>query len=218
MGGTWQVAPTGNPVQAKLTVPMNEGSGVSRRLKVAVAPGETVAEVLPLGAAEIEAAGVALPLTAITCGEAGASSESVMVSLRWPAASGAKVTEMAQEALGARAATQLLGGLVKSAGLFPPTTTAEMCRVALPELVMVMVTGALAVPWGMAGKVTGLGERVMAGAGGGAATAVPVRETDCGLSGALSVMRREACAEPGEAGEKVILTEQKFLGCRTVGA
>ncbi len=143
-----------------------------------MAPGETLADVFPPGAAEIEAAGVALPLTAITCGELGASSESVMVSLRWPAASGAKVTETAQEALGARAATQLLGGLVKSAGLFPPTATPEMCRVALPEFVMVMVTGALAVPCGMVGKMTGFGESVMAGAGGGAATAVPVKETE----------------------------------------
>jgi hypothetical protein len=44
------------------------------------------------------------------------------------------------------------------------------------------------------------GLRVMDGAGGGLATAVPASKIRCGLPGALSVMESEAWLEPTEDG------------------
>ena len=72
-------------------------------------------------------AGVASPEMLMTWGESGASSESEMVSVRWPGAAGAKVREMVQVVFGAMALLeQLLAGLEKSAGLFPAMATVVM--------------------------------------------------------------------------------------------
>jgi len=90
-----------------------------------------------------------------------------------------KITEIEQEELGAMALfAQVLEALVKSAELLPAMVTVEMCRVALPELVTVVLMGPLVAPWVMVGKLTGFGAMVTAGAGGGGATAVPVSETE----------------------------------------
>src|SRR5271155_3420742 len=154
----------------------------------------------------------------ITCGELAASSVRVMVSERSPAASGAKVTEIVHEALAASAAPeQLLGELVKSAELLPPMTSAEICSVALPELVTAMLMAPLVVPCVMVAKVAGFGVALTAGAGGGGATPVPLSCTDCGLPGALSVMFSVAVCVPAADGVKVMLMEQNLLGCKTAG-
>jgi hypothetical protein len=55
----------------------------------------------------------------------------------------------------------------KSLGFVPATTTEVMLRAPVPEFVTTMVVGVPAAPWEMAGKVTGLGAMVTAGAGGG---------------------------------------------------
>jgi hypothetical protein len=151
---------------------------------VAPAATEAVVELVEVGATEI--AGLAFPWMLIICGELAASSVRVMVSLRWPAANGAKVTEIAQEAFVASASPeQLLAGFTKSVTLLPPITSEEICRVALPELVMATFMALPVVPCVMALKVTGFGAMVTAGAGGGGATPVPLSCTDCGLPGAL---------------------------------
>ena len=122
-----------------------------------------------------EKAALALPCTVMVCGEFTASSVSVMVSLRCPAASGAKDTVTVQDVDAAKVAPeQLLGGLVKSAVLLPPMLTAEMCSGALPLLLTEMLSGALEVPWVMVANAAGLGEIVATGAGGGGATPVPL--------------------------------------------
>ena len=66
----------------------------------------TDAVVEPPGAAPAENAGLALPLTLMTCGESGASSVSLRVAERKPAARGVKVTATMQEALTAIALLQ----------------------------------------------------------------------------------------------------------------
>jgi len=94
-----------------------------------------------------------------------------MVSERWPAARGAKVTEMEQEELGAMALfAQGLAGLVKSAELLPAAVTAVTCSVAPPELVTVTLMGVPLVPCVMVGKFTGFGVKVTAGTGAGVAS------------------------------------------------
>ena len=142
-----------------------------------------------------------------------------MVSLRWPAALGENVTEIEQEELGLRPTpTQAEVELEKSLGLLPPIVRVEMWRMALPEFVTETLRGVLLVPCVVVGKLSGLGEIVRAGAGGGGATPAPASETECGLPGALSEMDRAACLEPAECGSKTMLTTQKFCGWRAVGA
>ena len=128
-----------------------------------------------VGVAPTEKAALALPCTVIICGEFAASSASVMVSLRCPAASGAKDTVTVQEVDAANVAPeQLLGGFVKSAVLLPPMVTAEMCSGAFPLLLREMLSGALEVPCVMVANWAGLGEMVVNGAGVGGATPVPL--------------------------------------------
>src|SRR5271155_578587 len=148
------------------------------------------------------------------CGEFPASSISVMVSVRSPAASGAKVTMIAQEALAASAAAeQLLVGLLKSLELFPPITSEEICSVAFPELVTPMFMAPLLVPCVIVANVAGFGATVTAGAGGGDAKPSPLSCTECGLPGALSATLSAAVCCPAADGVKVILIEQNFPGC-----
>lgn len=61
----------------------------------------------------------------MTWGESEASSEMVMVSERWPAASGAKVIVMVQVAFTLMVPLQPFV-VVKSPTLFPPIATEEM--------------------------------------------------------------------------------------------
>jgi hypothetical protein len=57
----------------------------------------------------------------------------------------------------------------------------------VPLLVMFTVTGVLARPWVVAGKVTEVGRNLSAGPLGGEFIPVPMRAMDCGLPEALSV-------------------------------
>src|SRR5580693_8391356 len=143
---TDQVTPLGSPVatngMAWLT-PMAEASGVRLRTM-----------------------GLAVPLTLMTWGEVAALSVRVMVSERAPESEGVKLTTMSQVPMEAMEPLQLLV-VEKSLELVPPTTTEVMLRAPVPELVTTIVVGVPTAPWEMAGKVTGLGAMVTAGAGGG---------------------------------------------------
>lgn len=84
-----------------------------------------------------------------------------------------------QEAPGGMgAAVQLLDGALKSAGLLPPRLMAEIVRGAFPELVRVTLSGKLVDPWERAEKFKVPGVKVIAGAGGGAPSPIPVSATD----------------------------------------
>lgn len=163
-------------------------------------------------------AGVAVPFTGITCGELAASSVTVTAAERCPAASGVNVKVNVQLEPGLYAPLHV-GVMAKSAALLPPSVTAVMCRGPLPVLVTLAAMGLLVVPWAIVGKFTGFGATVTAGAGGGGATPVPLSATDCGLSGALSVMTTVACCAPVpvDVGAKATLMEQNFVGWRTAG-
>ena len=92
-------------------------------------------------------AGLAVPLIVNACGELGASSVIVTVSVRVPTPRGAKVTEIEQVALGAMGVpTQGFDGLTNSDTFAPPKTTAEICSGALPEFETKMFVELLAVP------------------------------------------------------------------------
>jgi len=93
-----------------------------------------------------------------TCGESGASSVTVQVALRSPAARGVKVTEMVQEALGAMVPEQLVEPNAKSGALLPPPAVETRWRGVPPVLVRVSVIGLLEEPW-----VTAPGKRTLAG-------------------------------------------------------
>ena len=81
----------------------------------------------------------------------------------------------------------------KSEGFDPPRRTAEICKVAEPALVTVIVCGTLAVPWVVAAKLSVPGLNVIAGRG---ARPMPVSGTVCGLPGALSETVRLELREP----------------------
>jgi hypothetical protein len=87
----------------------------------------------------------------------------VMLAVRWPAPSGEKVTLIVHEAFGAKGPLQVLVAKLKSPGLAPLRTTEEMCRVALPALVTVMLCAGLVLPCAAVGKVKLPGARVTAG-------------------------------------------------------
>lgn len=116
------------------------------------------------------------------------------------------------------AAVQLLEGALKSAGLLPPRLMLEIFRGAFPELVRVTLSGKLVDPGDGAEKFNVPGVNVMAGAGGGAPSPVPVSGTDCGLPGALSVTVNCPRREPDAVGVKVTVIRQDVVGLSTVGA
>jgi hypothetical protein len=86
-------------------------------------------------------------LTVKDCGELGASSVIVTVSVRAPTPRGAKVTEIGQLAVGAMGVpTQGFEGLTNSDTFAPPKTTPEICSGAVPEFEIRIFVELLAVP------------------------------------------------------------------------
>src|SRR5260370_1665746 len=88
-------------------------------------------------------AALAFPLTAMTWGEPGASSVSVRLAVRNPAASGVNVTVMVHEALTGMALLQAGSEKPKSLVFGPTTATFVMCSAAVPALVTVTFIGVL---------------------------------------------------------------------------
>jgi len=82
-------------------------------------------------------AALAFPLTLMTWGEPGASSVSVRLVVRNPAASGVNVTVMVHEALTGMALLQAGPEKPKSLVFGPTTATFVMCSGAVPALVTV---------------------------------------------------------------------------------
>src|ERR1700730_506803 len=154
-----------------------------------------------------------VPVNCTDWGETGASSLMVRLAVRWPAPSGENVTATLQVEATGYAPEQALATW-KSAGFAPLGRTEEMCRVALPALVTVMLCAGLLLPCVVLAKVRLPGARVMAGSG---AAPLPFRGIDCGLPGALSAAAKLAWRGPAAVGEKTTLTVQVAFGKRTVG-
>lgn len=162
------------------------------------------------GAKLATGAATAVPLRATGCGELTALPVKVREAAAAPAAVGLKVTEMVQEALAASVVAQLLVRL-KAAALAPVRAILLIVSEAFPELVRVTVCAAEAAPTVVAAKVRLAGESVAPGPEG---VPVPLRATDCGELGAVSVKVREAAAAPAAVGLKVTVTEQEALAAR----
>jgi hypothetical protein len=93
----------------------------------------------------------------------------------------------------------------------------EIFRGAFPELVSVTLRGKLVDPGDRAEKFNVPGVNVIAGAGGGAPSPVPVSGTDCGLLGALSVTVNCPRREPDAVGVKATVMRQEVVGLSTMG-
>jgi hypothetical protein len=89
----------------------------------------------PLPAAPILTGCAAVPFTTTTCGEAGASSVTVIVEDRMPAATGAKIIGFEQFAFAANVPTHVAVPSEKSFMLTPPGTMFVTCIGAFPVLV-----------------------------------------------------------------------------------
>jgi len=86
-----------------------------------------------------EGGAIAFPLTLMAWGESGASSVSITLAVRNPAASDKNVTVIAHEALTGMALLQAGSEKLKSFVFAPPSATFVMCSAALPTFVMVTV-------------------------------------------------------------------------------
>jgi hypothetical protein len=130
----------------------------------------------------------------------------VNVPVLVPLAVGSKNTPTAQLA---PAATVLPHALSepKSAGL---VATLAMVSAAVPVLVRVTLCGRPEVPTYWAGKLTLVGDKLAAGAGG----VLPLKATACGLPGALSVTLTDALRFPPAIGVKVTLNLQLAFTAR----
>jgi hypothetical protein len=124
-----------------------------------------------------------VPIRLMDCGLPAALSANISTACRKPTANGVNDSVAVQDAPGAMgAAVQLLDGALKSAGLLPPRVIAEILRGALPELVRVTLSGKLVDLGERDEKFNVPGVNVIAGAGGGAPSPVPVSATDCAVA------------------------------------
>ena len=137
---------TGAPEQAMFTGPEYPIPAVSCNVYWAVCPAVTAVVRAEDGLVTVYA-GLDVPLTVKDCGELGASSVMVTVSVRVPNARGAKVTEIEQLVLGAMGVPmQGFEGLTNSDTFVPPKTTPEICSGAVPEFEITILVELLAVP------------------------------------------------------------------------
>src|SRR5687768_14539732 len=96
----------------------------------------------------------------------------VTVAARAPVAAGVKVRLTAQVSPDLSVVpAQVSPGLAKSPAFVPPSLTLVMTREPAPMLVSVMLLAVLVVPTRWLPKITLAGERLTAGADGGAVTA-----------------------------------------------
>jgi hypothetical protein len=196
------------PLQETVTGPLKPPAGESVNGNVADCPADTLAEVEPPGGAEMTMS-VPFPDRVTACGLAGALSEMVMAPARGPVAVGVKVTEIVQVAF--------LATLVPQSSVSAKSPLALMLMkvsVALPTLVTVTLCFPLVAPTNWFPKGKAVAERLMAGPKG---VPVPMRLTDCGLSPALSMTRREPTRLPVAVGVNVTLIEQEALAARVAG-
>jgi hypothetical protein len=140
---------------------------------------------------------VAVPLRETECGDPGALSVKTTVALRAPAAVGLKVAETVQLAPAARLAPQVV--VAGKSPLLPLSRMLEMVSAAAPVFFTVTVWTALAEPTLVAAKLKLVGLNEMAGV----PVPVPLRETECGDPGALSVKTTAALRAPAAVGLKV---------------
>jgi hypothetical protein len=121
-------------------------------------------------------------------------SESVTTrfAARAPVAEGPKVTTTVQDEAPGKELPQVLLLSVKSPGFAPVIWSGLNVTGSVPALVTVTVLGDV-LPTVTLPKLTEFGLTVMA-------LAVPLKLTDCGLSGSLSTMERLALREPPVSG------------------
>src|SRR5579864_6454795 len=152
-----------------------------------------------------------VPLRVVCCGLAGASSATLTVAVRAPAAPGVKVTLMTHDpplAVNTKLATQVVPAVMAKSALFAPVMVTGVPAVRVefnvPELVTVRLDTALVVPSVWLPKGTGLGATATL-----ASTPVPLRVVCCGLAGASSATFTVAVRAPAAAGVKVTLMTQE---------
>jgi hypothetical protein len=150
----------------------------------------------PGGATDAET-GTDVPLSEMACGLWTASSVSRIAAVQLPACCALKVALIKQLALGPRVAAQLLV-CANSTALAGETAILLIAITALPVLVKVIPTGALASPTVCVPKATSSGFTDTS------VEAMPVPEstTVCGLPFALSVKLKVALTGPGPCGVK----------------
>ena len=124
------------------------------------------------------------------------------VRLAGPLAAGSNLTVIRHEALAPKLCGQLFVS-IKSVGFAPLKTIPDIPSEVVPELDKVTFCAALAVPAGCAPNVRLEADSVIAGA-----TAVPVKDTVCGLPAALSLRLKMALFVPLDSGAKFIVTVQ----------
>src|SRR5437899_1250722 len=138
-------------------------------------------------AESVAAGGVTpVPVSDTDCGLPGASSVMVTVAVRALAAVGVNVRLTRQLAPATTVApfVQVVpAAMAKSPGFEPARAMLVMLRVAVPRLVSVWISAALAALMPCSPKARMVGGKVPAGT-----SPVPATDTDCGLPGAWSVM------------------------------
>lgn len=143
-------------------------------------------------------------MSAIVCGLCGALSATLIDAARLagPVAAGSNFTVIRQDALTPKLCGQLFVS-IKSVGFAPVNAIPDIPSEIVPELDKVTFWGALAVPAGCEPKLRLEADSVIAGA-----TAVPVKDTVCGLPAALSLRLRLPFFVPIDSGTKLIVTVQ----------
>ena len=209
--GTEQVTPCtfGGTMHCNCTAPEKPAAGVTAKAYCAVAPALIVwvFELELLGATVY---GVfATPVRDSDCGAFAASSLTITSAVRWPAATGTKVTPMVQLPAIATGEVHPLV-TVKSPRFEPESATPVTWRGAVPEFVIVTFCIPDVVPAKIAGEnVTLPGVNVTAGV---PLIPIPLRATDCEPPGPLSAITRDACRFPMALGINVRLMVQKLFG------
>jgi hypothetical protein len=151
---------------------------------------------------------VPVPLSVAVCGLPDALSVTVRPALRLPVADGENVTEAEHDAPAASVLPHVFV-CAKSAAFEPETAMLEIVNAALPEFVSVRDFEELDVPTCCDPKLRLVGDRVTAGAGGGALAPVPDSARVCGLPEALSAMLTLAERDPDAPGVNVTEMEQE---------
>ena len=164
-------------------------------------------------AEKLMAGAVPVPLRPIACGLPVALLARVRVADSSAAVDALNVTGTVVFAPGATEIGRAGAGKVKSAALPPATDTAEITRFAVPLLVMVRVSGALAVFLSCLPKLRAAGLAANPGA-----VPVPESATACGEPLALSAMFSVAARLPVAAGVNDTVTVVCEPGATVIGS
>jgi hypothetical protein len=157
---------------------------------------------------EIAKAGLTLALRAIVCGELGASSVIMTNAALRPITTGENDTPTVHVAPTAYAAAVQLFVTLKALAFVPLRATDVMCSDPVPEFVRVTTCPLTAAPCVTVPNEMLVGVNFATGVPGGGAAPVPVNCTDCGESGASSLMVIVAVRCPAAWGANVTTMSQ----------